>query len=895
MQTLISVNLKILIELFVHFIKLPIYRIILLLLLLGLTRVADATHNRAGEITYKRISGYTYEVTITTYTYTLSKADRPQLEIQWGDNTNSIAPRVEQIVLPNYYFRNTYKAQHTFPGPGVYELVMQDPNRNFGVKNIPNSVNVIFSIKSSLVISPLTGSNNTPELLNPPIDKAARGRIFIHNPSAFDKEGDSLSYELTFCTEENGIPIKDYTYPKASDTLYVNAVTGDLVWDTPVDTGIYNVAMRIKEWRKGYLIGTVTRDMQINVYESANNPPVNPAFQDYCVEAGDTVQFNFTVTDKEKDRIVVHGYGGPFQATGQPYPATLDTISAGPGYTTERFRWITDCSLVRERPYQVTIKSTDLNKDLSLNAFNEFFIRVIGPAPVGLNAVPSVNSIRLFWKPYVCSGARSFEIYRKVNASTFVPDSCETGVPTSEGFSLVGTAGSGADTSFLDDNKGAGLEQGYQYCYRIVAIYPDGSPSKSSEEACADLVPGIPSLVNCSVTKIDELNGSVYLAWLKPMNLDSVASHGPYKIVIHRSPDLWGNHFTPIDSLFTPDLNDTTYVDSLLNTIQYPYCYKVEAFYDSSGTWQLMGHPETASTFYPRLTGGDNMVEMTFPRNVPWVNDSYIIYRWNEATHIFDNVGTATGDHFTDSLLTNGVTYTYKAQSIGHRKFDHLTLETRNFSHKTDVVPVDTIPPCAPTLSANSACDSLYNFLSWTNPNLSCANDVMKYNIYYTPVFNGAMTIIQTINTAADTSWKHYTAGSLAGCYQVTAVDSFNNESPRSGLVCLDACSFYMLPNVFTPNGDNVNDIYKAINRNNSVQKVNMKIFNRWGKLVYETTDPLINWNGRIMGNKDLVSSGVYYYVCDVYETRLTGLEVRNLVGFIHVFCESGDKNASGK
>jgi len=47
--------------------------------------VVSATHNRAGEITYVQISDLTYEITITTFTYTLSLADRPQLDVNWGD------------------------------------------------------------------------------------------------------------------------------------------------------------------------------------------------------------------------------------------------------------------------------------------------------------------------------------------------------------------------------------------------------------------------------------------------------------------------------------------------------------------------------------------------------------------------------------------------------------------------------------------------------------------------------------------------------------------------------------------------------------------------------------------------------------------------------------------
>ena len=63
-----------------------------------------------------------------------------------------------------------------------------------------------------------------------------------------------------------------------------------------------------------------------------------------------------------------------------------------------------------------------------------------------------------------------------------------------------------------------------------------------------------------------------------------------------------------------------------------------------------------------------------------------------------------------------------------------------------------------------------------------------------------------------------------------------------------------------------------------------MKIYSRWGNLVFETSNPDINWDGRNMITKQIVPSGVYYYICDVWEYRLNGLEVRNLSGFIQVF-----------
>jgi gliding motility-associated-like protein len=99
---------------------------------------------------------------------------------------------------------------------------------------------------------------------------------------------------------------------------------------------------------------------------------------------------------------------------------------------------------------------------------------------------------------------------------------------------------------------------------------------------------------------------------------------------------------------------------------------------------------------------------------------------------------------------------------------------------------------------------------------------------------------------------------------------------------------------VFTPNNDNLNDVYKSKNVNDVVEKVNMKIFNRYGQLIFETEDPDINWNGKFQNNGKEMSTGVYYYICDVYEPRISGLEVRTLVGFIHLYA-NGDAQPNTK
>ena len=65
------------------------------------------------------------------------------------------------------------------------------------------------------------------------------------------------------------------------------------------------------------------------------------------------------------------------------------------------------------------------------------------------------------------------------------------------------------------------------------------------------------------------------------------------------------------------------------------------------------------------------------------------------------------------------------------------------------------------------------------------------------------------------------------------------------------------VPNVFTPNGDGMNDIFKVKTR--SLENFQGVILNRWGRKVYEWTDPQGGWDGRIHGK--YATPGTYFYI----------------------------------
>ncbi|MCX6224338.1 MAG: gliding motility-associated C-terminal domain-containing protein, partial [Bacteroidia bacterium] len=205
-----------------------------------------------------------------------------------------------------------------------------------------------------------------------------------------------------------------------------------------------------------------------------------------------------------------------------------------------------------------------------------------------------------------------------------------------------------------------------------------------------------------------------------------------------------------------------------------------------------------------------------------------------------------------------------------------------NYSQITCAIPVDTIPPCPPILWVASDCDSLANHLTWNNVNDSCAADAASYRIYYRNSAEGDLIRIDSVKPASKTSYWHKPDKTMAGCYAMTAVDSVGNESIMSSIVCVDNCINYTIPNVFTPNGDRINDLLKP-HKYSRVEKIDLKIFSRWNVLVFQTEDPEINWDGKNRINGKQVPAGVYYYVCSVFERRLTGIEPRYLTGFVHV------------
>jgi gliding motility-associated-like protein len=845
-----------------------------------------ATHQRSGEITFRHISGLTYEFKILTYTFAPSPADRPELEILWGDGTSSILPRSEKVDLPNDIRRNVYVGQHTYSGYSTYVISLEDPNRNYGIINIPNSVNVPLYIQTTLVINPFLGPDNSPVLLNPPLDDGCTGMPYIHNPGAYDIDGDSISYRFIPCRGAEGEVIPGFVYPNVADPenppgeLTINPLTGDILWDHPTMQGEFNLAMLIEEWRHGVRISAVTRDMQIHISACNNDPPVIQPLQDTCVTAGSTISFDVIATDINNDVITLTATGGPIVMENNPadFPQPVDST----GYVKSTFTWQTACLHVQKRPYQVFFKVTDDGQPVKLIDMKTVNILVNGPPPENLTATPIGNSVHLAWNKSPCSNASGYRVYRRFGSFTEELGYCVTGLPEFTGYKPIADLLSIDDTLFTDDNNGNGLIHGIQYCYRVVAVFPDEAESYASDEACASMKKDVPIITNVSIETTGTTDGSIYVAWSKPTELDVLQAPGPYKYLIYRSDGFVGANLILIDSL--SDLNDTIYHDLPVNTADFASSYRIELYNDTPGNRFLIGSTQIASSVYLSITPTDNKLELAWEENVPWHNDVYMIYRKNPATQLFDSIGSSAVPFYNDSGLINKVNYCYYIKTVGAYSAPGIIDPIINFSQISCASPLDNVPPCPPELTVETDCEQVSNTLIWTNPNNICCTDVEKYFIYFSPTIQSDIILLDSTLSADDTTFLHANLLGIAGCYAIIAIDTTGNQSDYSNLVCvsIDACPVYALPNVFTPNGDGYND-YLVPFPYTSVESIDLKIFNRWGTVVYETTDPKIDWDGKNKNTNRECSDGPYFYTCDVYEYTLEGLMKRALQGVVYI------------
>ncbi len=903
-----------------------------------------ATHLKGGEITVKRISdkSLTYEFTLTTYTENNPANDQQEdVNFCFGDGSGIFKAKRccgTPVNLGNGTLKNIYKIEYTYPAPSlVYRVSVAIPNRNDGVRNISRSVDVPFYVETSFSINSGLGLNSTPLLLNPAVDLTAIvGQKFIHNANAVDAEGDSLAYRLsvsktgeseTCNSASRGISAPNFRQPNEVSTIKstfdIDPLTGDLVWDTPQELGLYNCAFIVEEWRNGVKISETVRDMQIEVKDADNKAPKLTVPADVCVLAGSNIVQTITAEDVASktgriDPLTIYSSGNvyanvdPIYAVLQPF-ASFSSIPKQTSPAKGAFSWQTACQHVRKEPYDILFKVEDnpptaIGNSIKLVDSKIWKIRVLAPVVQGLKAVTGSASVTLSWTPYTCVLPNTtLIIYRKSGPCvTVVNKSCGTGM-TLTGFVEIGRL-KATETSFEDKS----LQKNTNYTYVIVVAFTNSKGledfSPMSTGVCALIATAAPVMTHVSVLKTSKTQGEILVRWSRPVNLDTVLFPGPYRYQLKRAESISAVDLKAIGS----PLADTVMVDKGLNTLEKGYRYQVDVFYTKNQNWELLDSPSPASSVRLQGLASGKTIKLNWEANVPWNNNFQVhrIYRarpngvFNQINEIsvadpstfqYTDLGVdfVTTDGKYDVTISTDSTYTYYVETVGEYARPVWAKGLVNASQSLAVKSVIELNPCPPVLKLGSnPCDvpggdcsptSFTNTLTWT-PTVTnlCDPQIDFYRVYFSKTADGKYTLL---GEKKELSYLHSQASSFVGCYYVTAINFNGKESAKSNVVCQDNCPAFDLPNLFSPNGDQKNDVFLPMRCPRFVNDVTCTIVDRFGQVVYNYTGPLLGfgWNGKGLNGRD-VPPGSYFYTCDVqFEVVEESKKTKSLKGWIEL------------
>lgn len=221
----------------------------------------------------------------------------------------------------------------------------------------------------------------------------------------------------------------------------------------------------------------------------------------------------------------------------------------------------------------------------------------------------------------------------------------------------------------------------------------------------------------------------------------------------------------------------------------------------------------------------------TVPDSVFCVNDTRVSFTPLVAGGVFSGTNIQGTQYIPNTAGTFIVKYLVGIAQCADSSFKTMVVNNKptvDFNYTpTNAVVDDTINF---TYTGTGAASYYWQFANFPNNTTSILKD--PFNIYTLPnTYNVRLKVTNNF-----------------GC-----VDSIEKN------ITVKLKETLFVPNVFTPQGDGLNDYFNVSAY--GLQSLNMKIFNRWGGLIFETNSLAPGWDGTYNGNPCI--EGVYFYIID--------------------------------
>ena len=171
------------------------------------------------------------------------------------------------------------------------------------------------------------------------------------------------------------------------------------------------------------------------------------------------------------------------------------------------------------------------------------------------------------------------------------------------------------------------------------------------------------------------------------------------------------------------------------------------------------------------------------------------------------------------------------------------------------VIATDAVSGCTNTASGTVAQGTINAAFS-ANPTTGIAPLLVSF----TDLSTGASTYNWTFGdgSAISTSTNPTNTYTTNGTYTVTLIiTSGTCLDTATAIIIVENGLTLEIPNVFTPNGDGINDLFTILS--SGVKEIDLQIFNRWGQKLYAFNGPKAAWDG-LSETGTKVSDGTYFF-----------------------------------
>lgn len=876
-----------------------------------------AEHFVGGELFYRLLPNGQYEVTLRVYRDCNSSGasfDNPASVGIYTGNSLYLDLRLYDPVItalsqntnlgcvlspPNLCTQmGVYKDTITLPpNANGYDLIYTRCCRNNSIVNIVDASDVGSSYISRV---PPSGTINSSPRFNqiPPIF-LCRNTPFVFDHSAFDQDGDQLVYSL--CTPYSGAsntspmpqppdpppagnvnwvsPFNAASPMPSSPSMNINPQTG-LLSINPSLPGRYVVAVCVKEYRNGNLIGEISRDFQFNVEECDNSISII-SNQASLAGAGQNAYCRGLTQTFENQSLNCNGYYWDFGEAG----ITTDTSTLQePTYT-----------FSAPGSYQVMliarkiVNGNILCADTSFSTFlmyPELDPDFVVPSPQCLNTNAYQFSASGVFDPSasfnwsVNTGSGTFTSNQQnISNVTFTEDSAHT-------VSLIVSQFICSDTVmhevYVNPIPEPVIGDITKYCVGLQVDFENLSNPGSNTYHWDFGIPGI----NADTSVLFEPSYTFpdtgrYVITLSVTDTNNCSSAVQDTFFVY-----------PLLTPFIRPFNDSNYVNQCFDSNQFNFISQGVFSSNTLFSWEFGPNANISNASTPDVEGvvfnqpGIFPVKLTMYENgcEKTVTDTVRIY--NRPVIDFTVSSNACVPYISQ----------FQNLSIAETPMRHLWT-FGNGDTSTLVSPVyeyaapGSYSPSLSIMTLNGCKDTLelvlsppLQFLPGPVTGLSpgtTERSIFEPSITFRDTSKGAT--LMTFETGdgslyAEKEVTHVYADT--GTYKVVQV--VKNESG-----CADTLRFEVtikpefrlwIPNSFSPNRDLNNEFFKVVAI--GISDFSIEIFDRWGQLIYESKDVNKGWDGTISHGKEAMD-GLYNYRIQCKNPKAELVERRGILVLI--------------